>query len=168
MSFLPIVTRELRVAGRKPGTYWQRTGAALGLILVGTWLFLVMQNQSPRELASYLFGALTVGALFYALLSGLRATADCLSIEKREGTLGLLFLTDLKGYDVILGKLAATSLNAFYSVVAVVAGLRWDCISARESPASSCLADVAKPRLRLRPRLGCRLSSPESRVLVFD
>jgi len=31
-----------------------------------------------------------------------------------------LFLTDLKGYDVILGKLAATSLNAFYSVVAVV------------------------------------------------
>src|SRR5258705_11538641 len=32
----------------------------------------------------------------------------------------MLFLTDLKGYDVVLGKLAATSLNAFYGVMAVV------------------------------------------------
>jgi hypothetical protein len=31
-----------------------------------------------------------------------------------------LFLTDLKGYDVILGKLVATSLNGFYAVLAVV------------------------------------------------
>src|SRR5207249_3162929 len=38
---------------------------------------------------------------------------------KREGTLGLLFLTDLKGYDVILGKLAATSVNGFYCLLAV-------------------------------------------------
>jgi len=32
---------------------------------------------------------------------GVLITADCLSEEKREGTLGLLFLTDLKGYDVV-------------------------------------------------------------------
>ena len=120
MILLPIVTRELRVAARRAGTYWQRAGAAVGVILIGAWLYLVMESQSPRQLSTYLFGALTGGALFYALVSGLRATADCLSLEKREGTLGLLFLTDLKGYDVILGKLAATSLNAFYSVVAVV------------------------------------------------
>src|SRR5215831_14673530 len=120
MTLLPIVTRELRVAARRSGTYWQRAGAAVGVILVGAWLYLVMESQSPKQLSTYLFGALTAGALFYALVSGLRATADCLSVEKREGTLGLLFLTDLKGYDVILGKLAATSLNAFYSVVAVV------------------------------------------------
>src|ERR1051326_1930306 len=120
MIFLPIVTRVLRVASRRAITYWQRAGAGLGVILLGTWLYLVMENQSPRQLSTYLFGALTLGALFYALLSGLRATADCLSIEKREGTLGLLFLTDLKGYDVILGKLVATSLNAFYAIIAVV------------------------------------------------
>ena len=120
MTLLPIVTRELRVAARRRSTYWQRAGAAVGVILIGAWLYLVMESQSPKRLSTYLFGALTAGALFYALLSGLRATADCLSSEKREGTLGLLFLTDLKGYDVILGKLAATSLNSFYSVVAVV------------------------------------------------
>src|SRR5258705_3321440 len=32
----------------------------------------------------------------------------------------MLFLTDLKGYDVVLGKLASTSLNALYGVLAVV------------------------------------------------
>jgi len=42
-----------------------------------------------------------------------------LSEEKREGTLGLLFLTDLRGYDVVLGKLAATSVNAFYGLLAI-------------------------------------------------
>ena len=58
--------------------------------------------------------------MFYCLLSGVWFTADCLSAEKREGTLGLLFLTDLKGYDVVLGKLVASSLNGFYAVLAVV------------------------------------------------
>src|SRR5579859_5495214 len=120
MTFLPIVTRELRVASRRGGTYWQRAGAGLGVLLMGTWLYVVMENQSPKQLSAYLFGALTAGALFYSLLSGLRATADCLSEEKREGTLGLLFLTDLKGYDVILGKLSATSLNSIYGLLAML------------------------------------------------
>ncbi len=120
MTILPIVTRELRIASRRRSTYWLRTGATVVAILLGTWLFLLMNSEPPRDLAKYLFGTLTGSAVLYALLSGVRATADCLSEEKREGTLGLLFLTDLKGYDVVLGKLAANSVNAFYSVMAVV------------------------------------------------
>src|SRR5262249_28476482 len=42
----------------------------------------------------------------------------CLSSEKREETLGFLFLTDLKGYDVVLGKLLATSLRSIYGLLA--------------------------------------------------
>ena len=34
-------------------------------------------------------------------------TADCLSEEKREGTLGLLFLTDLRGYDIVVSSSSA-------------------------------------------------------------
>jgi ABC-type transport system involved in multi-copper enzyme maturation permease subunit len=63
---------------------------------------------------------LTGSAALYCLFSGVWSTADCLSEEKREGTLGLLFLTDLKGYDVVFGKLVATSLNGFYALLAVV------------------------------------------------
>src|SRR6185295_17312104 len=39
--------------------------------------------------------------------------------EKREGTLGLLFLTDLKGYDIVFGKIVATSLNVVYGMLAL-------------------------------------------------
>jgi ABC-type Na+ efflux pump permease subunit len=39
-------------------------------------------------------------------------TADCVSREKREGTLGLLFLTPLTVFDVIAGKAAIHVLRA--------------------------------------------------------
>lgn len=120
MTFLPIVSRELRVASRRRGTYWVRTGATVAAILLGTWVFLFMKQAPSQELAMYLFGTLTGSAILYGLLTGSIATADCLSEEKREGTLGLLFLTDLKGYDVVVGKLVANSVNAFYSVMAVL------------------------------------------------
>src|SRR5205814_5023244 len=55
-----------------------------------------------------------------ALSAGLFFTSDCLSEEKREGTLGFLFLTDLRGYDVAGGKLLATSLRGFYGLLAIL------------------------------------------------
>jgi hypothetical protein len=67
-----------------------------------------------------LFGTLTWLALLVALSAGLFFTADCLSEEKREGTLGFLFLTDLRGYDVVGGKLLATSLRVTYGLLAVL------------------------------------------------
>lgn len=120
MRFLPIVERELRVGSRRRGTYWLRSFVALAVILVSGWIFLFSFRSSPRELAHSLFYTLTGGALFFCLMAGLRSTADCVSEEKREGTLGLLFLTDLKGYDVVLGKLAANSLNGFYGLLAIL------------------------------------------------
>jgi len=119
MTFLPVVERELRVAARRRGTYWNRFFAALVSILVFGVIFLSAAHRSPREVGQMLFYTLSAIFLGVALLSGVRYTADCLSEEKREGTLGLLFLTDLKGYDVVLGKLAATSINAFYGLLAV-------------------------------------------------
>jgi len=120
LTFLPILARELRVASRRRITYWIRTGAALAVMIIGTWLFLMMQNDPTQTVAQVLFGVLTSCATLSAFLSGLRDTADCLSGEKREGTLGLLFLTDLRGYDVVIGKMAANSINAFYGILAVL------------------------------------------------
>jgi hypothetical protein len=120
VTLLPIVARELKVASRRRSTYWLRAAAALWALALGTWLFLVIRHEAAPDVAKALLGLLTGSTLLYALLSGVRSTADCLSEEKREGTLGLLFLTDLKGYDVVLGKLAANSLNVVYGILAVV------------------------------------------------
>ena len=118
MTFLPIVDRELSVASRRAGTYWLRFWTAL--IVLGIWLFLlsVAQHTSRAEMGQLLLNALGVVALGFSMLAGVFLTADCLSEEKREGTLGLLFLTDLRSYDVVLGKLAASSLHAFFGLLA--------------------------------------------------
>ena len=90
------------------------------LILISTWAFLVTGRLQPQMVGRTLFYTLTGGVMLYVMLAGLRSTSDCLSEEKRDGTLGLLFLTDLRGYDVVLGKLLANSLAVFYCVLAVL------------------------------------------------
>ena len=67
-----------------------------------------MQTAAPSTMGMSLFYTLSSFTFFYCAMSGIWVTSDCISEEKGEGTLGLLFLTDLKGYDVVFGKLAAT------------------------------------------------------------
>ncbi len=119
MTFLPIVERELRVAARRRGTYWTRWLAALGTLMVLLLLLTANRRASTAEMSKSIFIALGVLALGFCLLAGIFLTADCLSEEKREGTLGLLFLTDLRGYDVVLGKLIATSVHSVYGLLAM-------------------------------------------------
>lgn len=119
MIFLPIVDRELRVASRQRATYHTRLGSVLAGVAIGGWIMLMPWNRTPQRLGMSLFIALSLITFIYALLIGLRTTADCISEEKREGTLGLLFLTDLKGFDIVFGKMAATSLNSFYGMLGV-------------------------------------------------
>ena len=108
------------MASRWRGAYWGRVLTALVALVIWLCASVFEPASSGSTSGAWLFGVLSVFAFGYALMAGLRSTSDCLSREKREGTLGLLFLTDLKGYDVVLGKLAATSLGAFYGMLAVL------------------------------------------------
>jgi ABC-type transport system involved in multi-copper enzyme maturation permease subunit len=122
MTFLPIVERELRQQARQPRTYWVRFAA----VLLGVMIALGLLSPSfygvigPDQTGRALFLALGGLAFAYTLLAGVFATADCISEEKRDGTLGLLFLTDLSGHDVVLGKLVGRALNPAYGLVAVL------------------------------------------------
>ncbi|MBE0540083.1 MAG: ABC transporter permease subunit [Verrucomicrobia bacterium] len=121
MTFLPIVDRELRVAARKRNTFWVRIIAALVALVIGAG-FLTLSHVlefGTAQMGSALFAVLTWMSLAAALAAGLFFTSDCLSEEKREGTLGFLFLTDLRGYDVVLGKLLATSLRGCFALLAI-------------------------------------------------
>src|SRR5947209_20282860 len=93
---------------------------ALGAIGVGVFLFLANLDSPSQRVSQGIFVGLMCLSILFCVLAGRRFTADSISEEKRDGTLGLLFLTDLKGYDIVLGKLAATSLNGFYGLLAVV------------------------------------------------
>ena len=119
MVFLPIARREVRVAATRRGTMWLRLAGAIAALVIGGLGFLVqMGNSVTAMVGRSLFGMLTLLACFTALTAGLIFTSDSLSEEKREGTLGFLFLTDLRGYDVVSGKLLAAALRGFYVLLA--------------------------------------------------
>jgi len=121
MTFLPIVERELRVAARRKGTHWLWLSAAL-LAMAAVFIVVLgsQRSASPQSLGKWVFHIVSGMAFTFGLLAGVFLTSDCLCSEKRDGTLGLLFLTDLKGYDVVLGKLAATSIVSVYALLAVI------------------------------------------------
>ncbi len=126
MTFLPIVERELRIAARKRSTFWLRVIAALVTLLiagavagVGGAMEAMSSGAFPITLGAILFGILSWMSFGCVAVAGIFFTSDCLSEEKREGTLGLLFLTDLRGYDVVLGKLMAMLLRTFYALLAI-------------------------------------------------
>ncbi len=110
-----IAQREFWVRSRQRGTHWIRLGSAGGAVLVVLLVELLGGLQDGRGPFQFLGGAL----YFFLLFEGLRQTADVVSRERREGTLGLLFLTDLRGFDVVFGKLAASCLPLTYSALAM-------------------------------------------------
>lgn len=122
MELLPTAARELRLASRRSRTYWTRVGFnSLAILFVFGLLSPSFRGvRTPAETGQFLFVALSGMAFFLSLLSGAFMTSDAVSEEKREGTLGLLFLTDLRGHDVVLGKLVGKGLNPFYALISVL------------------------------------------------
>lgn len=119
MRFLSVAERELRAAARQKATYrarWLSATAFFGLLIWLGWVHNVFQNTSA---APMVFRAFSVILFVYCLFVGAAATADCLSRERREGTLGLLFLTNLNSAEIVAGKLSANGLALIYSLVAV-------------------------------------------------
>ncbi|MCU0788907.1 MAG: ABC transporter permease subunit [Verrucomicrobia bacterium] len=120
MNILPIVERELLVRARQGRTQWTR----LGVSAVGVFLslqFLALWGGASvnlAQLSGFAFQALAwIGFLLGC--AGCLVTADCLSGERREGTLGLLLLTRVGVGEVVLGKLASNGLAAVFGLVAL-------------------------------------------------
>src|SRR5579862_7665175 len=119
MTLPPIVERELRVAARKHFTYWGRLLAALAGAGLVTWILSVSSTSGATNGAT-VFRDLSIFVFVYAALGATLMTSDSISKERRESTLGLLFLTDLKGYDIVSGKLVATGINLLHAILAVL------------------------------------------------
>ncbi len=124
MVGLHVIERELRVAARRGKSYWLRVAAALVAAVVCGWVLLWSGAQQPHtQMGRTLFTYLSILAFAFCLLVGPFITADCISEEKREGTLGLLFLTELSSLQVLLGKWIATSLAGLYGLLAILPAL---------------------------------------------
>ena len=111
MTVLPVIARELRASARQPFTYNLRVLGVAALLVAGV-LFGLKVGFAPT------FGRLLFAALHCTLVGAIWVlvpilTADCISLERREGTLGLLFLTPLSGTDIVVAKGLAHGLRDF-------------------------------------------------------
>lgn len=104
VNLLPVLERELRSQARRRGTYGARlAGAALLIGLFG--LVTGARRDFPVAMLGPILFILSNGAVYCLIWLGVPLmVADAISREKREGTLGLLFLTPLTAWDIVLGK----------------------------------------------------------------
>lgn len=148
MNIAPSILRELREQARSAANHWQRTvcvGLVAVLLTIGffkTGLVdlgdLLPAGWAPPPQASpsfagfpgavpsvpagggETFGRLNLAVTLVLLVLVPAMVSDSLSREKREGTLGLLFLTPLRAVDVVLSKVAAHGFRAVMLWLAVV------------------------------------------------
>lgn len=131
------------MASRQGRTYFTRLQAGIGaLFLAGYFLLISNAAGLVGTGGAAAFAAFAAIALWICLFAGATATADAISSEKRDGTLGLLFLTDLRGYDVLAGKLASHGLHLLYLLVATVPALVIPLLAGGVSARSAALTAI--------------------------
>jgi ABC-type transport system involved in multi-copper enzyme maturation permease subunit len=102
MVLLPLVRRELRVQTRRSSAWWLRVIA--GGFTFACWGVPVLLGSMAVTNGRTSFLLLSIFPLLFAAFTGVFTTADMISKERREGTLGLLFLTRVHPLEVVVSK----------------------------------------------------------------
>ena len=118
MKVWPLIHRELLVGARRRSTQWIRVAVALIATIIGAIYIPIVSTGITMSPGNGLFLVLIWLGFGVSGLFGVFFAADVISSERREGTLGLLFLTRLRSFDVVLGKLFSTALRAAFSLLA--------------------------------------------------
>jgi hypothetical protein len=123
MTILPLIGRQLRVRARSPAGYWTRFWAALwGIAFFLPMLFwptsLFSPLVNPAQMGAHAFRNMVVAAFVLCCFSGV-LTVDAISRERREETLGFLFLTRVRAMDVLLGNFGAAGIASLCALAAL-------------------------------------------------
>jgi ABC-type transport system involved in multi-copper enzyme maturation permease subunit len=147
-----LIAREMRSAARQPFTYYLRVLAAAALVAV--LAIMAVEKGGEMDRGGQVFARLHATLLVTMWVLVPMMTADCVSRERREGTLAILFLTPLKPKHIILAKGMAHGLRALtlwlavlpvLAVPFIVGGVSWReaMLSVLLSFGSICLAMAA-------------------------
>ncbi len=149
----PVILRELRANSRRWTTYWLRLIAAAAIVVAILFWF-ETERFGMRQTGSQLFVHMHRVVLVIVWVLVPLMMCDCISSERREGTLGLLFLTNLRARQIVCAKAFVHLLQAFTLWAAIIpiivvplllGGLSWKEIlfSVGWTLGSLCLAAAA-------------------------
>lgn len=120
LSIWPVVQRELREGARRPVNHRLRLfSGVVGTLLLGI-IAVKLRDSGTRAVGGYLLVGLHSAVLGLIFLTVTASSADCIARERREGTLGLLFLTPLSASGIVAGKALVEGLRAMTLWLAVV------------------------------------------------
>ena len=117
----PVLHRELLVAARSKQTH--RLRFVMGLIaLLGIAVALVVMSHTTVAAGGgkKLLAGVSTAAYLYCLAMGFSLTLGAIREERDQGTLSLLFLTSLRGGQIVFAKLFARSLRTFEGLLAIL------------------------------------------------
>src|SRR5664279_5468262 len=135
LALPPLVERELRSGARRPLFYWLRGLLALAAGFQGYELldrFVMAPPPAPGMPWMAPPFAVIKGAtllhqmawlLFLATLLMSLVSADAITRERREGTLGLLLLTDMTPAEIVWGKMLSCGLTSFLVLLGALPAL---------------------------------------------
>jgi ABC-type transport system involved in multi-copper enzyme maturation permease subunit len=119
MTCWPVIIREMRAEARHVTGPVLRVLGATAFIGV-FWLLISNPSASGTQIGRRLFSALNYTLFVSLWICVPLVTADCISREKREGTLGLLFLTPLSARGIVIGKSLIQALRGLTLVLAAM------------------------------------------------
>ena len=123
MTVLPVIVRELRVRARGRAAYWSRMAVAfIGALLCVQQLIVSGPLGTPAATGRHVFNEM-VGAAFLLSCGACLLATEAIGSERRQGTLGLLFLTRLRGPDVVAGKLVSVGATSVYALAGLLPAL---------------------------------------------
>ncbi|MCX5790321.1 MAG: ATP-binding protein [Elusimicrobia bacterium] len=141
-TIVPILTREMLAAARRRSTYAARVLVGVGSVGLAVAMLLAgfLQYLAPTAAGRMFFAWLTAIGYGFALFNGVLSTCDCISREKREGTLGLLFLTQLNAFDIVFGKFIPRFFHLCYCLLAAAPSLAFVFILGGVTAGDFCVA----------------------------
>lgn len=118
MNLRPVIERELICEARNPANYLLRVIAAAALLFTGGIYLLEDAAVNQQWQGFLLFQRMNLVILLTIFVLVPILAADAIAREKREGTLGLLFLTPLKAREIVIGKCLIHGLRSFTVLIA--------------------------------------------------
>ena len=141
LALPPLVERELRAGARRPLFYWLRGLLALASGFQGYELldrFVMGPPAAVGLMGMAPAGSVITGAtalrqmawlLFLATFLMALVSADSITRERREGTLGLLLLTDLTPGEIVWGKMLSCGLTSFLVLLGALPALMFPVLA---------------------------------------
>jgi ABC-type transport system involved in multi-copper enzyme maturation permease subunit len=115
----PLIGRELGLRARRAGSYWGRFAVGALAVVICLPSLLSPAFSTTSSVGVGVFNTLVAVAFVLCCVACI-LTADVIAAEKREGTLGLLLLTKVKRFDVILAKLVTNGAVGVISLVTLM------------------------------------------------